>query len=222
LTTTTAAVAIAALVLVSAGTAQAAFITRQDQKGTTSIVIEGKIEKQDDEHFRQTLATIPSDRSITIKLSSPGGSIGAALAIGDIIHQREFSTSVSEYTECFSACAFIWLAGRARWSTATSLIGFHGPGEIWLEKTICPSDDFVRSLTAWSAYTGAYVFEWGIPHEAIFFVAATPSNEFEMNLLTEENSREMHIAHRGALPIEKDLKTLLRTFDAKSDRDPLK
>jgi hypothetical protein len=211
---------------VTADTAHAATITRQDPKDFAGIyiTIEGHIEEHDGDKFTKVLASVPGGRSIVINLNSPGGSIVAALTIGEIVHRRGFSTLVSDYTTCASACSYIWLAGRSRWATGTSLIGFHGPGEAsQYRASQCYPDDVVQTMLGFEAFVGSYLFEWGVSHEAILFVTVTPLNKLRMSFLTREKAEELHIAHIGALPVEQDLQTLLMTMEprGKSDREPI-
>lgn len=62
--------------------------------------------------FRRALAAAP--RAKAVVLDSPGGSVSMALLIADDIHQRKLSTLVPEGASCFSACAYLFLAGSER------------------------------------------------------------------------------------------------------------
>jgi hypothetical protein len=59
-------------------------------------------------------------------LDGPGGVIGDALDIGDIIHKRSFSTAVSiNNGYCGSACALLFLSGRHAVIQRNALLLFH-------------------------------------------------------------------------------------------------
>lgn len=86
-----------------------------------TITLGGLIGPDDDETFKVQTRLFPG--KATVVLSSPGGNLLAAFAIGEFIRLRGWSTYVSD--ECDSACALIWLAGAPRLMTANARIGFH-------------------------------------------------------------------------------------------------
>ena len=61
----------------------------------------------------------------TVSLNSPGGSVEDALAIGQLIHQKGFSTSVASGALCASSCPLLLAAGKKRLASAKSAIGVH-------------------------------------------------------------------------------------------------
>jgi hypothetical protein len=62
-----------------------------------------------------------------IVLTSDGGSMGTAMAIGRYIYEHNITTSVQGY--CLSACAYTWLAGRRTGLSIEdgALVGIHMP-----------------------------------------------------------------------------------------------
>lgn len=61
----------------------------------------------------------------TVALDSPGGSVLDALAIGRLIREKGFSTSVAAGSVCASSCPLIFAGGKQRLATAESAIGVH-------------------------------------------------------------------------------------------------
>lgn len=61
----------------------------------------------------------------SVALDSPGGSVPDALAIGTLIRDRGFSTSVASGALCASSCPLILAGGKTRLATAGSAIGVH-------------------------------------------------------------------------------------------------
>jgi hypothetical protein len=88
----------------------------------------------------------------TIRLNSPGGRIGEALAVHDEIKKRGLDTYVSD--QCDSACPFAFVGGKRRWTSEGAKIGFHAgtfPGieemdtsdEVRILRSAGISEDFI-------------------------------------------------------------------------------
>jgi hypothetical protein len=116
--------AIAALSLAAAVPAGAATFERADLPGGSgaAILLSGIIAPGDEAAFHALAATMPSAIVLT---TGPGGSVGAALAIGGEIRARGWATLVPEGATCASACSMIWLAGARRMLAEGGRIGFH-------------------------------------------------------------------------------------------------
>ena len=61
----------------------------------------------------------------TIALNSPGGSVEDALAIGQLIREKGFSTSVAAGALCASSCPLLLAAGKKRIASTKAAIGVH-------------------------------------------------------------------------------------------------
>lgn len=61
----------------------------------------------------------------TVAFDSPGGSMTDAIAIGALIAERGFATSVGPGALCASACPLAFAGGRERHATPQSAIGVH-------------------------------------------------------------------------------------------------
>lgn len=61
----------------------------------------------------------------TVALDSPGGAVAEALAIGKLIRDKGYATSVAAGALCASSCPLVLAGGRERIATETSAIGVH-------------------------------------------------------------------------------------------------
>jgi hypothetical protein len=61
----------------------------------------------------------------TVSFDSPGGSVIDAIAIGELIHERGFATSVAAGKICASSCPLAFAGGAERIATESSAIGVH-------------------------------------------------------------------------------------------------
>jgi hypothetical protein len=121
--------AAAAILLTLTSTAHAAYIYAQPRPwGGSYIFIVGKILPGDGEAFKSLNPPPP----VWVRPIGPGGSVVAALAIADIIHERGYGTSVgnNDYDNngnrgCASACTIIWLSGYHVVTRNSSILLFH-------------------------------------------------------------------------------------------------
>lgn len=107
-----------------AGAARAAEFERVELPGAegAGIKLSGIIAPGDEAAFAAISAGMP--RSVLLT-TGPGGSVGAAIAIGTDLHNRGWSTLVPAGATCASACSMIWLAGNRRMLADGGLVGFH-------------------------------------------------------------------------------------------------
>ncbi len=61
----------------------------------------------------------------TVALNSPGGSVDDALAIGALIRERGFATSVASGALCASSCPLVFAGGAERQAAEGAAIGVH-------------------------------------------------------------------------------------------------
>ena len=61
----------------------------------------------------------------TVALDSPGGAVADALAIGKLIRDKGYATSVAGGALCASSCPLVFAGGRERLATEASAIGVH-------------------------------------------------------------------------------------------------
>ncbi|WP_434054183.1 MAG: lysozyme inhibitor LprI family protein [Roseibium sp.] len=103
--------------------------------GTTVVRAEGTIEPGDTERFLDLLKTNPPSALILV-VTSPGGSVGAALSLADAIEAREFSIIGDD--ECASACAqILFPAGFYSVLTPGSVLGIHSCSDTSGRNDVC-------------------------------------------------------------------------------------
>lgn len=76
------------------------------------IFLAGDITTQTPLDFRTVLNRFPKAK--TLVLASGGGSVTAGLLLADDVHLRGINTFVPADLGCYSACAFVFFAGKAR------------------------------------------------------------------------------------------------------------
>jgi hypothetical protein len=156
--------ALAALLL-PVGPATAADINLCRQ---ADICISGIINEDDVKHFAWLTTNYPA--GTIVWLDGPGGKADPMLDIGDIIHQRGFSTATSWANRygpdgyCASACALLFLTGRHAIIGRNSLLVFH-QGSINGQ----PIDDELNAIMAdriikWGGLTRDQI--WTLLHAA--------------------------------------------------------
>lgn len=89
----------------------------------TVAVMLGEILFGDEQHFSALLAAYPDLQ--TVGLSSPGGDVTAGLAIAEAVATHGLATIIPKGEACYSACAYVFFAGRSR--QVDGEIGVHMP-----------------------------------------------------------------------------------------------
>lgn len=143
--------------------------------GRTTITLTGLIGPGDAEAFKLKAELFPDNA--TAVLNSPGGNLLAALAIGDFIRLRGWSTYVSG--ECDSACALIWLGGSPRMMTPDARIGFHAASVDGQETGLG------------NVVLGEYLHRIGLNNEAVTY--ATKAGPYTMTYLTPGEAKRVGI-----------------------------
>lgn len=85
------------------------------------IFYKGPIDKAMAADFHGMLRLYPN--TTTVSLDSGGGNVYAALEVAQEIDRRGLNTLIMEGNECYSACSFIFLAGKSR--SVKGKIGVH-------------------------------------------------------------------------------------------------
>jgi uncharacterized protein YecT (DUF1311 family) len=89
------------------------------------------------------------NRAPTLHLQSPGGQVIAGIELANFVRQRGLNTNVSETSECYSACTFVFIGGVKR--TILGKFGIHrmsmgGDGKI---QTFTDEHlEFIQELTS--------------------------------------------------------------------------
>ena len=125
-----------ALIVMSCGFAHAADVTLGNG-GRCDIQLRGIIAADDTAALTSALSQAGrSDRPWVLCLDSPGGSLSAAIAMAQLVHEEGIATHVEEGASCESACSITYFMGTAlagdtriiaRTIAPLGRIGLHAP-----------------------------------------------------------------------------------------------
>jgi len=120
------------------------FITRANKKmdfmvginkdGSKFIYLEGEFgvnTYKDFLHFVNNVAKGIKE----VKINSNGGVVATAMKIGAYIHDHKIDTGVDKEMHCYSACGFVFFAGREKSLQGKARVGLHRPYLPELEDT---------------------------------------------------------------------------------------
>jgi len=101
--------------------------------GRPALVISGKIGVASASWFRARVDEAHLAAGDTVLMSSPGGNLGQAIIMGEIIRSRGLATAVGivdasgkiKPSFCASACVFVYAGGQPRVGVAGSALGVH-------------------------------------------------------------------------------------------------
>jgi len=133
------------------------------------IRLEGDIGNEDAKRFREAVEKNKVQRAVVV-LNSNGGAALDGLEIGELIRERGFSTFVRKDDECYSACAFIWVAGTTQYvaSEGGYYIGFHGSYLVGVDKNgVKIKGSKPEANPSGNAIIGAYLWQLGYGYKAI-------------------------------------------------------
>lgn len=94
-----------------------------DDTHPTVAVLNGPIMHHTPLDFRRVLDAFPGLE--TLGLNSGGGDVSAGLILALEVHDRAIDTVISSDAGCYSACAYVFLAGASR--QVNGVIGVHMP-----------------------------------------------------------------------------------------------
>ena len=112
------------------------FLTFDDAPGVIAMV--GDIGPSTPLDFRRALRAVEDPK--VIALASDGGLVSSALLVAYEVHERGLATYVTPDSGCYSACAFVFLAGSSR--LAEGEVGVH---QVWGEQVDASSAQTVVS-----------------------------------------------------------------------------
>ncbi|WP_286721949.1 PAN domain-containing protein [Devosia sp. 63-57] len=145
----------------------------------SAILLDGEIGIGTPLEFRRALALRPDAKVVV--LSSDGGLVASALLIADDIHTKGLSTVIPDGAKCYSACAFIFFAGKER--LADGELGVH---QMWSEKPD-PSgvqssvSDILEVLTRFDTPTEVFTRMFRTPSEEMYVFTQAELVELEIN-----------------------------------------
>ena len=134
---------------------------------------------------------VPGD---TVLLSSPGGNLGQAIIMGEVIRSRGLTTAVGALdgsgaiapSYCASACVFVYAGGKPRFGVEGSALGVHR----FVSET--PGPDPVAETQRTTGMVLSYMTRMGVSSSVVEAMSATSSVRWlpakeaaAMNLVTE-------------------------------------
>lgn len=129
--------------------------------GIPAIRIEGPIVRGDEQRFA---AVASARRASIVYLSSPGGDVDAAIAVGRMVRKFGLDTFVGRAgVGCWSACPLIWLSGRHAIVQRNSYLGFHA-----------------ANVPEGTATMAQYLRELGLTEQQIGYMLRTPQPEIQL------------------------------------------
>lgn len=135
--------------------------------GEPTLELNGAIEPGDDAKVAAALVAWLRPRAIA--LSSLGGNVEAALAIGALVRHAQLRTLVAPRGICASACGLVWLAGEPRVLGQDAHVGPHAA---YLRR-----NGVSVETGAANALIGAYLGRLGFDDHAIVYLTSAAPNE---------------------------------------------
>jgi len=90
------------------------------------IYMEGEFEIDTYDNFLKFIGG-ENKRIKEIKINSNGGVVASALKIGSYIKKHKWNTGVDDEMHCYSACGFVYFAGKQKSIQGRGKIGLHRP-----------------------------------------------------------------------------------------------
>ena len=150
------------------------------------ILLDADIIETTPADFDRAIAARPG--ATILALNSPGGSVHASLRIASQVRQRGMTTYVPPGMGCYSACAFVFLAGAGRQAV----------GELGVHQISAEVADLVLAQSTLGDVLDA-MQEFGVPQQVISRMLRTPPDD--MYVFTEAELGELGIARGEALDI---------------------
>ena len=157
--------AVSAIVPAPAGAAEIKAVPTAP--GGAVVELGGIIEPGDDARLAAALATTPRPRGLS--LSSLGGNVQAALALGEAVRREGLATTVPARGVCASACGLVWLAGTPRAMGQDAHVGLHAA---YLRR-----NGVSVETGAANALIGAYLGRLGFDDRAIVYLTSAAPDE---------------------------------------------
>ncbi|WP_158625897.1 peptidoglycan-binding protein [Arsenicitalea aurantiaca] len=141
------------------------FAVFDDSPGLIALI--GTITQSTPLEFLRALRARPEAH--TLMLHSDGGGVDPALIIAHEVRQRGMTTIVPEELYCYSACAFVFLAGAQR--MAVGELGVH---QVWNE-----SNDLISGQAKLSDVIEAMT-DFGVAAEVVSVMLRTPPSQMHI------------------------------------------
>jgi hypothetical protein len=149
------------------------------------INLDGEIDVGSALDFRRVLQLAPNAKVMT--LNSPGGTVQMALLIADDVHQRNLSTYIGKGNGCYSACAYIFLAGLER----------QADGELGVHQISSDANDLVSAQMSISDVIDV-LNRFDTPVEVMTVMFKTPPKE--MHIFTQDEIARYKLNRKNGIP----------------------
>ncbi|UGX85374.1 PAN domain-containing protein [Phyllobacterium meliloti] len=149
------------------------------------IALNGEIDVGTALNFRRVLQAAPNAKLLV--LNSPGGMVQFALLIADDVHQRNLATFIPKGSSCYSACAYIFLAGNER----------QVDGELGVHQISSDSGDLVSAQYSISDIIDV-LNRFNTPIEVLTVMFKTPPKD--MHVFTQDEVARFHINRKREDP----------------------
>ncbi|WP_342592037.1 PAN domain-containing protein [Jiella sonneratiae] len=152
-----------------------------DDAAPDVITMRGAIDAGAALNFRRALAAAPEAELLV--LDSPGGLVAIGLLIADDVHQRKLATLIPAGSGCYSACAFVFLAGHER----------QADGELGVHQISSDSTDLVSAQLSISDILDV-LGRFDTPTEVLTAMFKTPPDD--MHVFTKAEVEQFGINRR--------------------------
>jgi hypothetical protein len=163
-------------------------------RGRPALAIRGTIGPAGASWLRAQLDEAHLVAGDIVLISSPGGDLGQAMIMGEIIHARGLATAVGTADEsgrvrpanCASACVFVFAGGKPRYGVEGSLLGVHR------FTTSSPGRDPIADAQRTTGMVLGYMTKMGVSSSVVEAMSQTgeirwlaPKDALAMNLVTD-------------------------------------
>jgi hypothetical protein len=137
----------------------------------------------------------------SVVLSSPGGAVADALAMGRLIRDKKFATEVEASHYCASSCPLVFAGGTARKADENAAIGVHQvspmapdepSGAAGMEDAQLVSAACQRYLSEMGVDPAVWVHAMETPSDRLFYLQ--PEELLSLKLATEISGPKAHTA----------------------------
>jgi hypothetical protein len=168
---------------------------REQEAGRWTIVLSGFIDPAAPARVSAELAR-HNLRMADVYLDSPGGSVGAGIALGRLFRRYNMSTYIGSNTQdrkasgrCVSACVYAYIGGLSRYMTERDTLGIH--------RFSAPSrseNDLERAQLV-SAEIAGYISDMGVDVRLFQLASRVPSASIYSLSLKE--ALDLRVANNG-------------------------
>ena len=135
----------------------------------------------------------------SVELNSPGGSVTDALAMGKLIREKGFATSVAAGALCASSCPLVFAGGQERVAAPAAAIAVHQiyaatPADTTLASRLAAAGNAMSEAQSMTAEISRYLIEMGIDPEVWLRALETPPDR--LSYFSPEDLTRLKLATR--------------------------